>query len=186
MSADIRFSSISLKKDGRCGFTSSYQTKVKLKCLRHGHCHLVLMMSFATRVCVAGIVNVKQNHLLIFGVLHENQLTHSSDRANKKLTLLTFFFYCRLAVVIPMPVPAGATSLEKSSRAFFCLWWTANQSTASLQPCRQTDRQSYTCIHKAVGNIYFVIQEVHTVWSGQVNNVTNLILRVISSKWMQI
>lgn len=37
-----------------------------------------------------------------------------------------------------MPVPAGLISLEKNSRAFFCLWWTANQSTASLQPCRQT------------------------------------------------
>lgn len=36
-----------------------------------------------------------------------------------------------------MPVPAEAISLEKSSRAFFCLWWTAIQITASLQPCRE-------------------------------------------------
>lgn len=35
----------------------------------------------------------------------------------------------------PMPVPAGATSLEKNSSAFFCLWWTAIQTTASRRPC---------------------------------------------------
>lgn len=46
-----------------------------------------------------------------------------------------------LNVAVPMPVPAGAISLEKSSRAFFCLWWTAIQITASLQPCRQKNRE---------------------------------------------
>lgn len=41
-------------------------------------------------------------------------------------------------LVVPMPVPAGATSLEKSSRAFFCLWWTANQITASRESWKKT------------------------------------------------
>lgn len=48
-----------------------------------------------------------------------------------------------------MPVPAGAISLEKSSRAFFCLWWTAIQITASLEPCKHTrskrDRNRLNC-----------------------------------------
>lgn len=44
---------------------------------------------------------------------------------------------------IPIPVPAGLTSLEKNSRAFFCLWWTANQSTASRQPCTHTGSRSH-------------------------------------------
>ena len=33
---------------------------------------------------------------------------------------------------LPMPVPAGAISLEKNSKAFLCRWWAASHNTTSL------------------------------------------------------
>lgn len=179
MSAGINFSSISLKKDGRCGFTSSYQTKVKLNCLRHRHCHLVLMMYFATRVCIAEIVNIRHNHLLILSVQHENPLTNSYDRANKKHCWLSSFIADWLWSY-PCQSQQGRLPWRRAPELSSVCDGRPTRARPLCSPAgRQTDRQSYTCIHKAVGNIYFVIQEVHIVWTGQVNNVTNLILLLV-------
>lgn len=177
-SVDISFSSISLKKDGRCGFTSSYQHKVKLNCLRHRRCHLVLMMSFATRVCIAGIVNVRQNHLLILSVLHENPLTAMTELTKSWRYWLPSFI-ADWQSSYPCQSQRGRLPWRRAPELSSVCDGRPTRARPLCSPAdRQTDRQSYTCIHKAVCIIYFVIQ-IHTVWTGQVNNVTNLILLLV-------
>ena len=50
-----------------------------------------------------------------------------------KTTLWQHFY-----LYLPMPVPAGAISRDKTPRAFLSLWWAASHNTASLLPCNIT------------------------------------------------
>lgn len=58
----------------------------------------------------------------------------SASHVRKKSNFKILRRWCEY---LPMPVPAGAISLEKISTASFCLWCTASQITASRGPCFQ-------------------------------------------------